>query len=79
MAYRCDGRSRPAYEPATMVALWLYGYARGMRASRVIERACIEDVAFRVVAAHQRPDHATISRGSSSATIPRWRGCSVRC
>jgi transposase len=61
-AYRRDGRSRPAYEPAMMVALLLYAYARGIRSSRVIERACVEDVAFRVVAAHQRPDHATIAR-----------------
>jgi Transposase domain (DUF772) len=28
----------------------------------VIERACEEDVAFRVLAAQQRPDHATIAR-----------------
>ena len=61
-AYRHDGRSRPAYEPAMMVALLLYAYARGMRSSRVIERACVEDVAFRVIAAQQRPDHATIAR-----------------
>ena len=45
-----------------MVALLLYAYARGIRSSRVIERACVEDVAFRVVAAQQRPDHATIAR-----------------
>src|SRR4051794_29991197 len=37
-AYRVDGRSRPAYEPAMMVALLLYAYARGIRSSRVIER-----------------------------------------
>jgi transposase len=61
-AYRRDGRSRPAYEPSMMVALLLYAYARGVRSSRVIERACVEDVAFRVVAAQQRPDHATIAR-----------------
>ena len=61
-AYRVDGRSRPAYEPAMMVGLLLYAYARGIRSSRVIERACVEDVAFRVVAAQQRPDHATIAR-----------------
>jgi transposase len=61
-AYRVDGRSRPAYEPAMMVALLLYAYARGIRSSRVIERACVEDVAFRVIAAQQRPDHATIAR-----------------
>ena len=61
-AYRADGRSRPAYEPSMMVALVLYAYARGVRSSRVIERACEEDVAFRVIAAQQRPDHATIAR-----------------
>ena len=61
-AYRVDGRSRPAYDPAMMVALLLYAYARGIRSSRVIERCCEEDVAFRVLAAQQRPDHATIAR-----------------
>jgi transposase len=61
-AYRVDGRARPAYDPAMMVALLLYAYARGTRSSRIIERACSEDVAFRVIAAQQRPDHATIAR-----------------
>jgi transposase len=61
-AYRRDGRARPAYDPAMMVAVLLYGYARGIRSSRLIERACEEDVAFRVLAAQQRPDHATIAR-----------------
>src|SRR4051812_24515855 len=61
-AYRVDGRSRPPYDPAMMVALLLYAYAHGIRSSRVIERACEEDVAFRVLAAQQRPDHATIAR-----------------
>src|SRR5215204_1787931 len=61
-AYRVDGRRRPPYDPAMMVALLLYAYARGIRSSRVIERACEEDVAFRVLAAQQRPDHATLAR-----------------
>lgn len=61
-AYRGDGRSRPPYDPAMMVALLLYAYARGIPSSRVIERACVEDVAFRVIAAQQRPDHSTIAR-----------------
>src|SRR5215213_5330326 len=62
VAYRADGHGRAAYEPAMMVALLLYAYARGMRSSRAIERACEEDVAYRVIAAQQRPDHATIAR-----------------
>jgi transposase len=62
VVYRADGHGRPAYEPAMMVALLLYAYARGVRSSRMIERACEEDVAYRVIAAQQRPDHATIAR-----------------
>src|SRR5919199_37014 len=61
-AYRRDGHGRAAFEPAMMVALLLYAYARGVRSSRAIERACEEDVAVRVVAAHQVPDHTTIAR-----------------
>src|SRR3954464_10605222 len=61
-AYRSDGHGRAAYEPAMMVTLLLYAYARGTRSSRAIERACEEDVAFRVIAAHQVPDHTTIAR-----------------
>ena len=59
--YRDDGRGRPAYEPSMMVALLLYAYARGNRSSRGIERACIEDVAYRVVAGNLAPDHSTIA------------------
>jgi len=58
-AYRVDGRARSAYDPAMMVALLFYEYARGVRSSRAIERTCEEDVAFRVLAAQQHPDHAT--------------------
>jgi len=60
--YRGDGRARPAYEPAMVVALLLYAYARGVRSSRAIERACVEDVAYWVIAAQRKPDHATIAR-----------------
>src|SRR5919112_6124810 len=77
-AYRVDGRSRPPYDPAMMVALLLYAYARGVPSSRQIERACVEDVAFRVIAAQQRPDHATIARfvsqPSGRGRRPVWRG-----
>jgi transposase len=60
-AYRADGHGRPAYEPSMVVALLLYAYARGNRSSRAIERACVEDVAYRVLAANLVPDHSTIA------------------
>ena len=51
-----------AHDPQMMVALLLYAYCKGQRSSRVIERECVEDVAYRVIAANQRPDHTTIAR-----------------
>jgi transposase len=61
-AYRADGWGQAAYEPAMMVALLLYAYCLGERSSRRIERLCERDVAVRVLAANQRPDHTTIAR-----------------
>jgi transposase len=61
-AYRRDGHGRPAHDPAMMVSLMLYSYSRGQRSSRGIERCCVEDVAYRVITANQKPDHATIAR-----------------
>jgi transposase len=60
-AYRADGVGRRAYDPSAMVAL-LYGYSRGVRSARKIERACEEDIAFKVIAMLETPDHATIAR-----------------
>ena len=60
--YRDDGWGRAAHDPAMMVALLLYAYAIGERSSRRIERRCHEDVAVRVIAANQMPDHTTIAR-----------------
>jgi transposase len=60
--YRRDGRGGAAYPPSMMLAVLVYAYALGERSSRRIERRCVEDVAFRVLAANQVPDHATIAR-----------------
>jgi transposase len=53
---------RAAYDPRVLLGLLVYGYATGVRSSRRIERACEEDVAFRVICAQDVPDHATIAR-----------------
>ena len=60
--YRADGRGGAAYDPAMMLAVLIYAYCTGERSSRRFERRLVEDVAFRVVAANQQPDHATIAR-----------------
>jgi len=60
--YREDGWGRAAYDPQMMVSLLLYAYCLGVRSSRQIERACEVDVAFRVIAANQKPDYSTVCR-----------------
>jgi len=41
--------------------LMLYAYCLGTVSSRKIERACYEDLAFRVLTGNQQPDHSRIS------------------
>jgi transposase len=60
--HRDDGHGHPAYDPKTLLAVLLYGYCLGVRSSRQLERRCHEDLAFRVLAANQTPDHVTIAR-----------------
>jgi transposase len=61
-AHRDDGHGHPAYDPKTLLGVLLYGYCVGVSSSRQIERRCTEDIAFRVLAANQTPDHVTIAR-----------------
>ncbi|GAA1509218.1 transposase [Nocardioides humi] len=61
-AYRADGRGGAVYDPSMMLAVLLYAYATGERSARRVERRLVEDVAFRVLAANQQPDHATLAR-----------------
>jgi transposase len=61
-SYRADGRGGAVYDPSLMLAVLIYAYCVGERSSRRIEQRLVDDVAFRVVAANQRPDHATLDR-----------------
>jgi transposase len=60
--HRDDGHGHPAYDPKTLLGVLLYGYCLGVRSSRQLERRLHEDLAFRVLAANQTPDHVTIAR-----------------
>jgi transposase len=59
--YERDLRGFPPYHPQMMVALLLYGYCVGVPSSRKIERKTYEDVAFRVIAGEEHPDHSRIN------------------
>jgi transposase len=60
--HRNDGHGRHVYDPKLLLGVLLYGYCLGVRSSRQLERRCQEDIAFRVLAANQIPDHVTIVR-----------------
>jgi transposase len=60
-AYRANGQGRAAYDPEMMVGLLMYAYARGNRSARGIERACREDVTYKLITALRAPDHSTIA------------------
>ena len=56
-----DPRGGVPYHPALLVKLLVYAYCIGMPSSRRIERATYEDVAMRVLAGDQHPDHDTLA------------------
>jgi len=56
-----DERGYPPYHPVLMTKLWLYAYVRAVRSSRMLERATLEDVAFRVLCARNEPDFRTLA------------------
>lgn len=58
--YEDEDRGYPPYNPKMMTGILLYGYCSGVTSSRKLARHCQEDVAFRVLAANNQPDHRTI-------------------
>ena len=56
-----DPRGEKGFDPRMMTMLLLYAYCVGTVSSRKIERACYEDLAFRVLTGNQQPDHSRIS------------------
>lgn len=59
---RKDPRGERPYSPTMMTTLLLYAYATGVYSSRRIERATVEDVAFRVLAAGAQPHFTTVNQ-----------------
>ena len=58
--YEEDGRRNSPYEPRMMVKVLVYAYAMGVFSSRKIAKKLEEDVAFRMLAAGNFPQHRTI-------------------
>jgi transposase len=61
-AYRADGQGQAPYDPAMMLALVLYCYFKGIRSSRKIAAACIDDVGCRVICGGAAPSHQAFAQ-----------------
>lgn len=59
--YERSERGQPPYNPSMMVKVLLYAYCVGKPGSRRIEKALVEEVAFRILGAGNYPDFRTIS------------------
>jgi transposase len=59
---RLGAAGRAPFDPRTLLGILIYGYAHGQRSSRQLERLCEVDVAFRVLAGNEVPDHTTLAR-----------------
>ena len=60
-AYRSDGQGQAPYDPAMMLALVLYCYFKGIRPSRKIRDACVDDVGCRVICGGAAPSHRAVA------------------
>jgi len=60
-AYRADGQGQAPYDPAMMAALLLYCYFKGIRSSRRIRDACVDDLGCRVICGGAAPSHRAVA------------------
>src|SRR6266516_7964279 len=61
-AYRADRQGQAPYDPAMMLALVFYCYFKGIRSSRNIKRACVDDVGCcGVICGGAMPSHRAVA------------------
>ena len=82
---------RPAYHPATLLKIYVYGYLNRIHSSRRLERECHRNVELIWLTARLAPDFKTIAdfrkdngvrpanivASSDGSTRKYWRSCSV--
>lgn len=56
-----DENGRPAYHPADLLKLFIYGYMNRIRSSRQLEKECKRNIEVLWLLKHLAPDHNTIS------------------
>ena len=59
--YKNDDTGAPAYDPAILLKIVLYGYSKGIISSRKIAQCCHENIIFMALSADTRPHFTTIA------------------
>ena len=59
--YANDETGRPAYDPAVLLKIVLYGYYKGISSSRKLAEACERNVMFMALSADTRPHFTTLA------------------
>lgn len=80
--YHNDETGAPAYDPALLLKIILYAYARGITSSREIERGCRENVIFMALSADTQPHFTTIAEfisGMGEQIVPLLRNVLLLC
>lgn len=59
-----DGESGgyPPVDPRMMLRIWIYAYATGVRSSRKVTKALVDDVAYRFLSGNQQPKYGALNR-----------------
>lgn len=68
LRYKNDETGAPAYDPAILLRIILYAYARGITSSRKIAQCCKENVVFMALSADTQPHFTTIADFISTAS-----------
>lgn len=66
--YHNDETGAPAYDPAILLKIILYAYARGIVSSREIEQSCRQNIIFMALSADTHPHFTTIADFISSSS-----------
>lgn len=59
--YRNDDNGRPAYDPAILLAIILFGYSKGITSSRELQWCCETNIIFKALSCDVVPHFTTIA------------------
>ncbi|MEW8492528.1 MAG: transposase [Candidatus Thiodiazotropha taylori] len=64
--FKNDDSGRPAYDPAILLKIILFGYSRGITSSRNLEWQCANNIIFKALCCDHIPHFTTIADFISS-------------